>query len=83
MLEGVGGCEPQLLLNKSFLPQGMFLLLFLKILRHFMAGCSLATVGNILEDTIPNEFLSSQRAFYCKGETFVGFLVLRVLFLLV
>lgn len=36
----------------------------------------LATVGNILEeDTIPNEVLSSQRAFYWWGETFVGLLL--------
>lgn len=48
---------------------------------------SLATIGNIMEeDTIPNEFLSSQRVFYWWGETFVGWwfgVFLRVLFLLV
>lgn len=42
---------------------------------------SLATIGNILEeDTIPNEVLSSQRAFYWRGEIFVGLLLLHSYF---
>lgn len=56
-----------------FSPPGKVAIFISQNIKALDDWTSLATIGNILEkDTIPNEVLSSQRAFYWWGETFVG-----------
>lgn len=67
----------------AFLPQGKVSTLASQNIKALDGWMSLATIGKILEeDTIPNEFVSSQRAFYWWGKAFHFLHFFKVTFLL-
>lgn len=67
----------------AFLPQGKVSTLASQNIKALDGWMSLATIGKILEeDTIPNEFVSSQRAFYWRGKAFHFLHFFKVTFLL-
>lgn len=64
-----------------FFPPGKVSIFISQNTKALDGWTSLATIGNILEeDTIPNEVLSSQEAFYWWRETFVGLLLFERFF---